>query len=112
MAGSSQTLAVRAGGIDLNVQVAGDGPVVVLTGDTPLLTGRTLVTLLLEHESTSASATVLTARLSDPTGYGRVVREADGSVAASFFRLFKLLFVFAFPCCDSAAVRSAVDRRR
>ena len=59
-----------------------DGPVVVLTGDTPLLTGRTLVSMLLEHESTSASATVLTARLSDPTGYGRVVREADGSVAA------------------------------
>ena len=59
-----------------------DGPVVVLTGDTPLLTGRTLVTMLLEHESTSASATVLTARLSDPTGYGRVVREPGGSVAA------------------------------
>jgi bifunctional UDP-N-acetylglucosamine pyrophosphorylase / glucosamine-1-phosphate N-acetyltransferase len=58
------------------------GPVVVLTGDTPLLTGRTLVSMLLEHESTSASATVLTARLSDPTGYGRVVREAGGSVAA------------------------------
>lgn len=59
-----------------------DGPVVVLTGDTPLLTGRTLVSMLLEHESTSATATVLTARLSDPTGYGRVVREASGSVAA------------------------------
>lgn len=59
-----------------------DGPVIVLTGDTPLLTGRTLVTMLLEHESTSASATVLTARLTDPTGYGRVVREAGGSVAA------------------------------
>ncbi len=59
-----------------------DGPVVVLTGDTPLLTGRTLVSMLLEHESTSASATVLTARLSDPTGYGRVVRETGGSVAA------------------------------
>jgi bifunctional UDP-N-acetylglucosamine pyrophosphorylase / glucosamine-1-phosphate N-acetyltransferase len=59
-----------------------DGPVVVLTGDTPLLTGRTLVGMLLEHESTSASATVLTARLSDPTGYGRVVREVGGSVAA------------------------------
>lgn len=59
-----------------------DGPVVVLTGDTPLLTGRTLVSMLLEHESTSATATVLTARLSDPTGYGRVVREASGSVVA------------------------------
>ena len=59
-----------------------DGPVVVLTGDTPLLTGRTLVGLLLEHESTSAKATVLTARLTDPTGYGRIVRAGDGSVTA------------------------------
>jgi bifunctional UDP-N-acetylglucosamine pyrophosphorylase/glucosamine-1-phosphate N-acetyltransferase len=60
----------------------GDGPVVVLTGDTPLLTGRTLVGLLLEHESTGATATVLTARLADPSGYGRIVRAADGSVTA------------------------------
>ncbi|MBI1351966.1 MAG: bifunctional UDP-N-acetylglucosamine diphosphorylase/glucosamine-1-phosphate N-acetyltransferase GlmU [Actinomycetales bacterium] len=59
-----------------------DGPVVVLTGDTPLLTGQTLVSLLLEHGATSASATVLTARLADPTGYGRIVRRADGSVTA------------------------------
>ena len=60
----------------------GDGPVVVLTGDTPLLTGRTLVSLVLEHESTGASATVLTARVADPSGYGRIVRRADGSVTA------------------------------
>lgn len=59
-----------------------DGPVVVLTGDTPLLTGGTLVAMLLEHQATSASATVLTARLPDPTGYGRVVREPGGSVVA------------------------------
>ena len=58
-----------------------DGPVVVLTGDTPLLTGRTLVSLLLEHESTGSTATVLTARLGDPHGYGRILRQADGSVA-------------------------------
>lgn len=58
------------------------GPVVVLTGDTPLLTGGTLVNLMLEHESTSAGATVLTARLDDPSGYGRIVRSVDGSVAA------------------------------
>ena len=59
-----------------------EGPVVVLTGDTPLLTGRTLVSLVMEHESTGASATVLTARLADPSGYGRIVRESDGSVTA------------------------------
>ena len=61
---------------------AQEGPVVVLTGDTPLLTGRTLVGLLLEHESTDATATVLTARLGDPGGYGRIVRAVDGSVTA------------------------------
>lgn len=59
-----------------------DGPIVVLTGDTPLLTGGTLVGLLLEHGDTGASATVLTARLGDPTGYGRIVRDPDGSVSA------------------------------
>ena len=59
-----------------------DGPVVVLTADTPLLTGTTLTTLLVEHSGTSAAATVLTARLADPTGYGRIVRDVDGYVAA------------------------------
>jgi bifunctional UDP-N-acetylglucosamine pyrophosphorylase/glucosamine-1-phosphate N-acetyltransferase len=39
-----------------------DGPVVVLTGDTPLLTGQTLAALLLEHHESGSSATVLTAR--------------------------------------------------
>lgn len=76
--------AVRVALADLGgrgVTVA-DGPVVVLTGDTPLLTGQTLAGLLLEHESTQARATVLTARLADPHGYGRIVRSADGSVTA------------------------------
>ena len=59
-----------------------DGPVVVLTGDTPLLTSRTLVALLMEHDATGAAATVLTARLDDPRGYGRIVRDASGSVTA------------------------------
>ena len=59
-----------------------DGPVVVLTADTPLLTGATLTTLLVEHAGTSAAATVLTARLEDPAGYGRIVRDVDGYVSA------------------------------
>ena len=59
-----------------------DGPVVVLTGDTPLLTGQTLVSLLLEHSATGAAATVLTARLANPAGYGRIVRDGQGSVSA------------------------------
>ena len=59
-----------------------DGPVVVLTADTPLLTSATLTTLLVEHAGTSAAATVLTARLEDPAGYGRIVRDVDGYVSA------------------------------
>lgn len=59
-----------------------DGPVIVLTGDTPLLTGGTLVSLLVEHEATSAAATVLTAQVADATGYGRIVRGAAGGVEA------------------------------
>jgi len=50
------------------------GPVVVLTGDTPLLTGDTLAGMLAAHD---AACTVLTARVDDPSGYGRVVRGDD-----------------------------------
>jgi bifunctional UDP-N-acetylglucosamine pyrophosphorylase/glucosamine-1-phosphate N-acetyltransferase len=50
--------------------------VMVLAGDTPLLTGETLQALMDQHEQAGAVATVLTARLDDPSGYGRIVREA------------------------------------
>jgi bifunctional UDP-N-acetylglucosamine pyrophosphorylase/glucosamine-1-phosphate N-acetyltransferase len=56
------------------------GPVVVLTGDTPLLTGATLIALMRDHVQAAAAATVLTAQLDDPTGYGRVIRDATGAV--------------------------------
>jgi bifunctional UDP-N-acetylglucosamine pyrophosphorylase/glucosamine-1-phosphate N-acetyltransferase len=54
----------------------------VLSGDTPLLTGATVQSLVDEQVRTRAAATVLTAILSDPSGYGRIVRGADGSVQA------------------------------
>jgi bifunctional UDP-N-acetylglucosamine pyrophosphorylase / glucosamine-1-phosphate N-acetyltransferase len=54
------------------------GLVIVLTGDTPLLTSETLSALLADHRASGSSATVLTAELFDPTGYGRVIRAADG----------------------------------
>ena len=59
-----------------------DGTIIVLTGDTPLLTGSTLARLLAAHHDSRAAATVLTAELADPTGYGRIVRDPDGSVRA------------------------------
>jgi bifunctional UDP-N-acetylglucosamine pyrophosphorylase/glucosamine-1-phosphate N-acetyltransferase len=57
-----------------------DGPVVVLAGDAPLITGDTLRALLDDHAASGAAATVLSARVDDPTGYGRVVRASNGSV--------------------------------
>lgn len=62
-------------------EIAGlDGPILVTVGDTPLLTTATLEGLLAEHAATSAAATLLSADFADPTGYGRVVRAADGAV--------------------------------
>ena len=57
-----------------------DGEVLVLYGDTPLLTAGTLERLLAAHRSGGAQATLLTARLKDPTGLGRVLRGPDGAV--------------------------------
>jgi bifunctional UDP-N-acetylglucosamine pyrophosphorylase/glucosamine-1-phosphate N-acetyltransferase len=56
------------------------GPLLVLPGDTPLLTGDALRALVRDHVGSGATATVLTMELEDPTGYGRIVRAADGSV--------------------------------
>jgi bifunctional UDP-N-acetylglucosamine pyrophosphorylase/glucosamine-1-phosphate N-acetyltransferase len=56
------------------------GTVVVLPGDTPLLTGATLAALVAEHQSSGAAVTLLTSVVDDPTGYGRVLRGADGGV--------------------------------
>jgi bifunctional UDP-N-acetylglucosamine pyrophosphorylase / glucosamine-1-phosphate N-acetyltransferase len=60
---------------------ADDGDVVVLPGDTPLLRPATLAGLVRTHRATDAAATLLSAVLEDPTGYGRVVRGRDDSVA-------------------------------
>jgi len=54
--------------------------VIILSGDVPLLTGNTLQELLRRHRSGNAVATVLTARVPDPTGYGRIVRDASGTL--------------------------------
>jgi UDP-N-acetylglucosamine pyrophosphorylase len=56
------------------------GDVVVLSGDVPLLRAGTMHALMAEHRRARASATVLTAMLDDPTGYGRILRNGEGSV--------------------------------
>ena len=55
-------------------------PVVVLSGDVPLVSAEAIRALVDAHEQTSAAATMATTILDDPSGYGRVVRAADGQV--------------------------------
>jgi bifunctional UDP-N-acetylglucosamine pyrophosphorylase / glucosamine-1-phosphate N-acetyltransferase len=57
------------------------GVVVVVPGDAPLLTPATLAALVAEHVRGEAAATLLTSVVSDPSGYGRVIRDASGAVA-------------------------------
>ena len=56
------------------------GTVIVTLGDVPLLESDTLRALVAEHASAGNAATVLTLQVDDPTGYGRIVRDADGRV--------------------------------
>jgi len=56
------------------------GDVLILPGDSPLLTTGTLQRLVEHHRATKAAATMLTAELDDPTGYGRIVRDRRSAV--------------------------------
>lgn len=55
------------------------GNVIILSGDVPLLRAETLRAFAEEHARTQAVLTVLSVEAPDPTGYGRVVRSADGA---------------------------------
>lgn len=57
------------------------GTVVLLSGDVPRLRAETIRALVAHHQQTGAAATVLTAIVADPHGYGRVIRE-QGEIAA------------------------------
>jgi bifunctional UDP-N-acetylglucosamine pyrophosphorylase/glucosamine-1-phosphate N-acetyltransferase len=94
-----------------------DGDVVVLPGDSPLVTTKTLRGLLAAHRKSGAAATILTAVVDDATGYGRIVRDAKGDVerivehadATSAERALdevnSCMYVF-----DRAALRSALTK--
>jgi bifunctional UDP-N-acetylglucosamine pyrophosphorylase/glucosamine-1-phosphate N-acetyltransferase len=57
-----------------------DGSVLILTGDTPLLTPETLSEFWRFHVDNGNSATVMSTRMDDPSGYGRIVRTGDNEV--------------------------------
>jgi bifunctional UDP-N-acetylglucosamine pyrophosphorylase/glucosamine-1-phosphate N-acetyltransferase len=56
------------------------GQTLVLCGDGPLIRAKTLKTLIEKHEAEQSAATLATAVLEDPTGYGRIVRDAYGNI--------------------------------
>ncbi len=58
-----------------------DGDVVIVPGDAPLLRRSTMADLVTRHRERGAALSVLTATVADPSGYGRIVRAKDGSVA-------------------------------
>ena len=55
------------------------GTLLILCGDTPLLTSDLLKKFIAAHEESNCAVTVLTAEMPDATGYGRVIREDDGT---------------------------------
>ena len=59
-----------------------DGNVVILNGDAPFMTAETIKNSLEQHTKSGCAATVISARVDDPHGYGRIVRDTDGSLKA------------------------------
>jgi bifunctional UDP-N-acetylglucosamine pyrophosphorylase/glucosamine-1-phosphate N-acetyltransferase len=75
----------KRGGTGHATQLALDGlkasgTILVLAGDTPMLTGSSLSELLKAHHAGGFTASVLTAEHPDPTGYGRIIRADDDSL--------------------------------
>jgi UDP-N-acetylglucosamine diphosphorylase/glucosamine-1-phosphate N-acetyltransferase len=56
------------------------GSVAVLAGDAPLIRSSTLQEMMTLHRETGAMVTILTARVPDPTGYGRIIRDHEGRI--------------------------------
>ena len=79
--GTGDAASVGLTGLPNDLDDDEDVDVLVLPGDTPLLRPPTLAALVRIHRESDAAATLLTAELERPTGYGRVIRSRDGRVA-------------------------------
>lgn len=95
------------------------GDIVVLYGDTPLLTPQTVKGLIQVHRREQAHATLLTASLKEPTGYGRIVRDQTGRIvrivedrdASQAERAIDEINVGAY-CFDAAVLTAALKEIR
>jgi bifunctional UDP-N-acetylglucosamine pyrophosphorylase/glucosamine-1-phosphate N-acetyltransferase len=76
--GDAVSVALAAGGFD---DLDAEDDILVLPGDHPLLRAETIAALATEHRLQDAAATILTATLPDPSGYGRIIRDKDDRVA-------------------------------
>lgn len=65
-----------------NFLIENDGDVIILNGDAPFMDSETIQKAYDQHIATNSSATVISARVENPTGYGRIVREENGSLKA------------------------------
>jgi bifunctional UDP-N-acetylglucosamine pyrophosphorylase / glucosamine-1-phosphate N-acetyltransferase len=72
--GTGDAVAAAAAAIDP------DAPVVIINGDMPLITGEAIAAAVATHFELEAAATIVTMELDDPSGYGRVIRDAGGAV--------------------------------
>ncbi|WP_236827739.1 MULTISPECIES: bifunctional UDP-N-acetylglucosamine diphosphorylase/glucosamine-1-phosphate N-acetyltransferase GlmU [unclassified Blastococcus] len=72
----------HAAGVALAAVPDLEGSVLVVNGDSPLLTSRTLTGLVAAHDAAGSVFTVLTAEVEDPTGLGRIVRDDRGAPRA------------------------------
>ena len=98
-----------------------EGEVVVLNGDTPLLRSETLERFIEYHRGSGASATVLTAELEDPSGYGRIVRDEkdellriveDKDASEDELAIHEINSgLFCFNARDLFSVLNRIDRR-
>ena len=64
------------------LEKAQNDEVLILCGDVPLLQKSTIVELMKYHREQSADVTILTCRMDDPFGYGRIVRDQNGKISA------------------------------
>jgi UDP-N-acetylglucosamine diphosphorylase/glucosamine-1-phosphate N-acetyltransferase len=97
------------------------GTLAVLNGDTPLLRTETLEGFITYHRNAGNTATVLSALLDDPSGYGRIVRGASGNFeriiehrdATEEQRGIREINsgIFCFECPDLFSALRRVDRR-
>jgi bifunctional UDP-N-acetylglucosamine pyrophosphorylase/glucosamine-1-phosphate N-acetyltransferase len=75
--GTGHAILVARRAISLRAKFA-----LILPGDAPLIRAETLAALARAHRESGAAATILSAEIENPAGYGRILRQDDGSVAA------------------------------